>query len=187
MAPKSLRCMQLLVRKSLDVNWNADGRLFSFIYMMIEEDVRSMKEDVRSMKEELKAINELLKSDSFSTETAVDPQHIINGVNAMEIPMQDCYLYALDLMTMHFTREEHTSQADQKNQHWRNCPDTPRRNATEAARVIEPEDITKSSKQQNPWILTVSTSEDTTTGMDGVLPRRGPTYRSRVGKRFEEG
>ena len=57
------------------------------------------------------------------------------------------------------------------------CPDTPRRNATEAAWVIEPGDITKSSEQQNPWILTVSTSENTTTGMDGVLPRRGPTYK----------
>ena len=32
MAPKLLRCVQQLARKSLDVNWNVDGRLFSFIY-----------------------------------------------------------------------------------------------------------------------------------------------------------
>ena len=31
---------------------------------------------------------------------------MINGVNAMEIPTRDCYSYALDLMSMHFTREE---------------------------------------------------------------------------------
>ena len=57
------------------------------------------------------------------------------------------------------------------------CPDPPKRNTTDAARVIEPGDVTKSSERQDPWILTVSTSEETTTGMDGVLPRRGPTYK----------
>ena len=51
------------------------------------------------------------------------------------------------------------------------CPDPPKKKTSDTARMIEHGNSAESSKPQDPWILTVSTSEDKTVRTDGVLPR----------------
>ena len=52
-----------------------------------------------------------------------------------------------------------------------NFPDPPWKNTMETARVIEPGKPTGPSPQCDPWILTVSASENVALGRDGALPR----------------
>ena len=55
------------------------------------------------------------------------------------------------------------------------CPEPPKKRTSDTARMIEHGSSTESDKPQDPWILTVSASEDKTGCTDGVLPRQGPT------------
>ena len=51
------------------------------------------------------------------------------------------------------------------------CPDPSKKRTSDTARMIEHGNSTELNKPQDPWILTVSTSEDGTVCTDGVLPR----------------